>query len=506
MDWITPIKEKLSKKERQTLIYTARIILARKYFYYYCKAMFPKYYTDDTPYLREICDSLQKCYEGKLINSKTGLPIKRIIINAPPRHYKSLTMKCFEEWMMGNDQSKSVITVCYNTKLSTKFARGVRDGIQTRKQKGNKKIIFADVFPNVKIKKGYGGVGEWALNNNNFNFLASSFTATISGFGATGAAVIDDQINTAEDAKNDTLMAANWEFFCDTLLQRTEKGAMVVVNMTRWCKSDICGMLEESGDIDNWLVLKYEVKNLKTGEMLNHHVMDNADYQFKKKMMSEEIFSAIYHQRPVDSKGRLYKSFQTYETLPTDLHMITAQIKTKIDPSEKNDNYCCVTYIKHKGCAYVLDIFYENKVENMNTDKVCDFLIKNGSQIHEWESNKSESGGQDIQRVLMERKYNYPEVKFYYTTKDKLTKIKESAFWVQKIIFFPANWATKYARFYFDLMHFYCNGKDKHDDAPDVISQIKEDLMNSTETKGEVGIYSIKPNNKERYGELKLNY
>jgi hypothetical protein len=492
-DWITPIK-KLDKKTRQSLIFANRVILARKYFYYYCKALFPKYYTDDTPYLRDFCNKLQKIYEGKLINKKTGDPIRRIMINMPPRHFKSLTVQLFEQWTMGKDNSTSVITACYNTKLSTKFARGVRDSIAGRKQKGSRKILFNDIFPNVYIKKGYGGVGEWALNNNDFNFLASSFGATLTGFGCK-IGVIDDQINSAIDAKNDNILAENWEWFCDTFLSRLEGDSILIVNMTRWSNHDICGMLQESGDIDNWLIIKYEACDLKTGEMLNHHVLNRKQYEFKRRMTSHEVFMANYHQKPVDARGRLYKTFKTYETLPQ-INMAHADIRTIIDPSDgKNDNLCAITYLVYNECAYILDIYYVDKKELMSSKLLSDFIVRNGSRTHKVERNKGEIYGEDIARHLKSRCYDFPNVDFFWSKDTKATRITNSASWVQEIIFYPKNWEIKYSRFCMDIKMFYGNGKDKTDDAADVLSMIKEDIINEKKIMGQAAAFIIKGEN-----------
>ena len=497
-EFVNKLKKRLSKKQRQLLIYLLRIELARKSFYYYCKALFPKFYQDDTPYLRIMCDTLQKVYEKKIINTKTGEPFQKLILNAPPRHFKSLTITLFQQWMMGSDRTKSSITGCYNTVLSTKFARGVRDGIEAIKPKNSRKIVFSDVFPNTRIKKGYGAVGEWALNDSQFNFLATSFKSSLTGFGASGAFVIDDQINNAEEAKNDRQLSEQWDWFCNTMLSRLEGDCLLIVNMTRWSKMDICGMIEQSDDIENWLILKFEVKNQKTGEMLNYRVMNEKKYNTLKKFMAEEIFMANFHQKPVDTEGRLYKHFKTYDELPV-TNFALADVRFMADPSDgRNDHYAGMAYLLHQGFAYVLDIYYTSDVDRMKPALIGDFIVKNGCKKHKIECNKSVSFKQDIETELLARKYDYPKVDELWTKGDKLARIKAGAFWVQEAILFPKGWDVKYPLFFAHLKSFYGNGRDKFDDAPDLLSMVKEEIVNKPTT-GEPKVIIIKDFDYERY-------
>jgi predicted phage terminase large subunit-like protein len=487
-NFIEDIRNNLSKKERQLLIKTARIKLAQDSFYYYCRALFPQYYTPQATYLKTICDTLQKCYEGKIINKLTGRPFKKVILNAPPRHFKSLTISLFQSWILGKYRTKSNITACYNSVLSNKFARGVRNTITVKKPKGSTKIIYSDIFPGTKIQKGYASIGQWAVDGSHFSFLASSFGSTITGFGITGVGVIDDQINKAIDAKNDVLLADNWEWFCDTFLSRLESGAMIVVNMTRWATNDICGLIEKSNDVDNWLILKFEVRD-KAGNMLNPAVFNSDAYETLKNLMSPEVFNANYHQKPLDRTGRLYKKFKTYTELPF-VSPSQAKIKMIYDPSEgKGDNYCAVSYLEFDRCAYVLDILYTDIKEKATTKEVCHRIVTNGVKNIIIESNKTEMVADDILKNLKESNYDYPNVQKLFNTDSKAARIEHSAWGVQEYIFFPENWHIKYPRFYNDLIMFWGNGKDKHDDAPDVLSMIKENMCNA-ETFGTA--YAIK--------------
>lgn len=60
----------------------ARLELARREFWSYCKLMTPDFYREERPYLKELCTRLQAFCESDC---------KVMVVNMPPRHGKSST-------------------------------------------------------------------------------------------------------------------------------------------------------------------------------------------------------------------------------------------------------------------------------------------------------------------------------------------------------------------------------------------------------------------------------
>lgn len=96
----------------------ARMELARREFWSYCKLMAPDFYREDRPYLKELCTRLQAFCESDR---------KVLVVNMPPRHGKSRTAVLLSQWLFGRDPSEQIMTGSYNETLSTTFARSVRD-------------------------------------------------------------------------------------------------------------------------------------------------------------------------------------------------------------------------------------------------------------------------------------------------------------------------------------------------------------------------------------------
>ena len=118
--------------DRDRIRRDARIELARRYFYDYCRLKYPAHYTDERVFLASIANRMQAFMEQN---------VKRfLVLTVPPRHYKSFTGSAFVEWYFGQDFRQKVMTGSYNETLSTTFARKVRDTILERRAAGSDRL------------------------------------------------------------------------------------------------------------------------------------------------------------------------------------------------------------------------------------------------------------------------------------------------------------------------------------------------------------------------------
>ena len=125
--------------DRRLIQLGARVELARRYFFDYCRLKAPDFYRPDRKYLVDLCNDFQEFLE---------CDDKVMIINLPPRHGKSRTACCFAEWYLGQDPNRKIMIGSYNETLSTMFSKNVRNTIQ--ELKADKYIpVFSDVFPGV---------------------------------------------------------------------------------------------------------------------------------------------------------------------------------------------------------------------------------------------------------------------------------------------------------------------------------------------------------------------
>lgn len=161
--------------DRADIIRGAQCELARREFFFYCHLKAPDFYKEDRKYLIDLCNAFQD-----FVQSDDEV----MVVNEPPRHGKSRTAGLLVEWVLGNDQSQKIMTGSYNETLSTMFSKNVRNDIMEEKADQNR-IVFSDIFPDVRIKRGDGAMNLWSLEGGYNNYLATSPTGTATGFGAT---------------------------------------------------------------------------------------------------------------------------------------------------------------------------------------------------------------------------------------------------------------------------------------------------------------------------------
>lgn len=132
----------------------------------YCKIRDSEefYNEENAPYLLEVCEGIEE-FE----NDDNEL----LIVNMPPRHGKSRTATNSASWLLGRNSKYKIMTATYNTILSTKFSKQVRNIIMEQPRKN--RICFSEIFPDVRIKYGSAGAGMWGLEGNDEdNYLATA--------------------------------------------------------------------------------------------------------------------------------------------------------------------------------------------------------------------------------------------------------------------------------------------------------------------------------------------
>jgi len=439
--------------------------LARRVFFDYCQLKYPSHYTADRVYLIDVCHRIQAFIEQ---NEKRFL-----VITMPPRHYKSFTGTNLVEWYFGREQHRKVMTGSYNETLSTTFARKVRDTIEERRTAGGK-LVYNDIFPETRIKYGQASASLWALDGNSQdNYLATSPTGTATGFGA-NLILIDDVIKSAEEAYNELILDKHWSWFTNTMMQRTEGDDWkVIVIMTRWATNDLAGrILDSYEDVEH---ITYTAAQ-PDGTMLCESILNRRDYELKTKEMNPDIVEANYNQKPIDVTGRLYAEFSVYDSLPA------GEFKKRnyTDTADKGTDFLCsVDYIEHAGEVYITDIVISDDAMEVTEPKVAEMLDADGVDQAIVESNNGGRGfARNLERLLLERGNRRCVITSTTQTQNKESRILASSAWVSRHVFMPHNWKHKYPEFYRQLTSYQKKGRNRNDDAPDVLAAIYERVAN----------------------------
>lgn len=449
------IKDELKKQ--------ARLELARRDFFEYCKLTAPDFYKDDRAFLKDMCNQLQEFYQNEE---------QILVVNLPPRHGKSRTAGKLVEWIFGQNNKEKVMTGSYNETLSGTFAKSVRDTIASEQTDGV--IVYNDIFPNTKIKYGEASASKWALDGSNqANYLATSPTGTATGFGCT-IMIIDDLIKNVQEAYNETVLQKQIDWFNNTMLSRTENDFKLIIIMTRWASNDLAGYILEN--FDNVRHINYKAVQ-DNGTMLCEEVLSKKDYNLKTKNMNKDIIYANYQQEPIDVKNRLYSKFKTYDKLPP-----AHYIMNYTDTADEGDDYLCsIDYQMYNNEYYILDIIYTQESMESTEPAVAKMMTNDHVGYANIESNNGGRGfARNVQKELKELKNTHTKVHWFHQSENKQARILSNSTAVMNNIYFPLNWEDRWPEFAKHIKHYVRTGKNDHDDAEDTLTGVYEHPRPST--------------------------
>lgn len=445
----------------------AQIELAKRDFFEYCHLKSPDFYKYDRDYLVEMADDLQD-----FLDSDDDV----LIINEPPRHGKSRTAGNFVEWVLGINPEYKIMLGSYNETLSTRFSKSVRNTIQEIKT-AQDKAVYSDVFPNSKIKYGDAAMNLWSLKGMDTSYLATSPTGTATGFGA-DLIIIDDLIKSSLEANNANVLDGHWEWFTNTMLSRLESGGKIIIIMTRWHSNDLAGRALKELPKLGYKIRHISMKALQDdGSMLCEDVLSRKEYDRKTKAMGVDIAAANYQQEPIDIKGKLYTQIKEYKLsdMPT-----FKRIGSYTDTADQGSDYLS-TYIYGETFddeAYILDTIYTKEGMEITEPLLASKLYENNVNIAHIESNNGGRGfARSVERILKEKhKTNKIRVRWFHQSNNKRARIISNATWVMDHVYFPEGWRNKWPELHKALTTYQREGKNDHDDAPDAITGIAENI------------------------------
>lgn len=449
------IADGLSKRALQ-------IQLARLNFWEYCKLRLPNLYRDDRPWLKDMCDRMQNFWQH---SNKQFL-----IINLPPRHFKSLTGQQFAEWIFGQSIENRVITCSYNERLATLFAKKVRNTIMTTPGQ-SKTIQFRDIFPGVNVSKKDAAADMWSLDGSPVpSYLATSPGGTATGVGCTSM-IVDDLVKNSLEAYSDTIMDNLAEWFFDTMMSRLEgNNWKVICIMQRWSTKDLAGLLLDAFDCEHVDYPAYTLDNNGNKVFLCPDVLDEKSYREKTHKMSPHIADAVYLQKPVDIQGRLYRDFNEYKV--NELKLSPEEyVYSVTDTADKGaDSLVTIIYVEREGIAYVLDIYMSDSPMEITERAVAEMHDKWQVKIAFVEANNGGRGfARNVRRMMKQRDCVFLDE---MQTGNKEARIITSAGWVQNYVWFPEGYKARWENFYTETMSYNSKAKNEHDDAVDALAYV----------------------------------
>jgi predicted phage terminase large subunit-like protein len=454
-------------------------------FWYYCHTREPDFYTENKKYLVELCDTLQDFYEGKLINPETFKPYYILIIQMPPRHGKTRTLVNFCSWIFGNNRKYKILAAAYNDDYAQDFSKFTRNIIMEKKNVENQ-IIYADIFPGVRVKKDDKSVKQWALEGSYFSFKGTGEGGGITGKGG-NMLICDDLVKSAEEAFNQNLLNKKWLWYTSTWLSRKDKSGinndtepLQIICNTPWAKNDVGGRLltEEAGKY--YLFNRPACLDEKKQKMLCNDILSFQDYKDYERIVDPVIFAANYKLERIDVKGLLYGDcFKTYTDIPKDEKgkELAESVKVCIDTADRGaDYFCAIFYRTYKALNYVVDVIYTKDPVEITERLTADKIMEHQCRQATIEANAAGRPISVAVKKILEEEYKWFGTIFDTPTqsKNKEARILSNAGAVKENIVMPVNWRDIWPMFYNAVVTFLREGKNVNDDAPDVLTMIVE--------------------------------
>jgi predicted phage terminase large subunit-like protein len=293
--------------------------------------------------------------------------IRRLIINLPPRHLKSLMASvAFPAWCLGHDPSAQILCVSYAQDLADKLARDCRSVMTSP--------WYRRIFP-TRLAPHRQAVQEFVTTRQGYR-LATSTGGVLTGRGA-DYILIDDPLKPDEALSDAQRKTAN-DWFSHTLYSRLNDkrcGAIVII-MQRLHEDDLVGHVLAQ---EPWEVVCFpaiaetdEVHRIETiwgprcfrrgqGEALHceREPLDTLDRI--RRTIGEYNFAGQYQQSPAPLGGGLVKVewFKRYRDneRPECFDRIVQSWDTANKATELSDFSVCTTWgVKGKN-LFLLSVF-----------------------------------------------------------------------------------------------------------------------------------------------------
>lgn len=463
-------KEQLNK---QDTVRARNLEAGRKNFRTFCNLRKPDFYKPGRTYQDTLCNTLQAAYEKRLVNEKTGKPVKYLIINLPPGFGKSYTLANFVNWCYGQNVKNKVITVSYNGIIAPEFSRTAKDMILEEETEGEESYVTRSFFPGLKVKYGDSSVMKWSLEGSYTSYLATSFDGTLTGMRG-NIIIIDDPIKSAEEAVNDSVKEKHWNFFKNTLSSRMLPGALCIIVLTRWATDDLAGrVMEKFPNQCHELKIPALTEDSPAGVSTCEDLYPTEDLQQKRETLDEEIWGANYMQVPVDKKGALYGEFKTYDVV--DLDQFEKVLNYTDTADEGSDSLCSISGGQIGRYGYVTDVYFTDAPMEVTEPETARRLQLNGVRDCLIESNNGGRGfARNVIRHLKELHCHKCSVTWFHQSKNKRTRILTNASNVMDQVIFPADWQERWPAFAQHVKKYQRKGKNDHDDAEDALTGFVE--------------------------------
>jgi predicted phage terminase large subunit-like protein len=437
-----------------------------------------RFYAPRKHYLRPMVQGFQDVLDGKL---------RLLTISMPKRAGKSQTGINFVNMLSGKFPDRSTLMEGTGDDLVKSFYNGCLEYLTVPNE-----YLFYDVFPDARLVQTNADTKTVNLKSKSRfpTIMCRSIDARQVGLSeATNVLYLDDCVEGREEAKNRQRLDDKWEVISGDIMGRAIEGTPMVFTGTRYSLYDPIGRVQEHAQREGWAWRAIEIPalDLVTDESNYEYeregkkVFTTAYFREQRELLSAEQFESEFQQQPFEAKGLLFNKDELnyFFELPKDRDPDT--IIAVGDTAESgSDSTSMPVAMIYGNVVYIVDVVFDDSPAEVTKPECAKCLIENKVASAVFESNNAgQYYARDVDQIIRERGYSVG-IRTKRTISNKQTRIEFASDNIKKNFYFkhPSTYkrGSQYWNFMKEVTTYTRSGKVPHDDAPDSLSLLENEI------------------------------
>lgn len=437
-----------------------------------------RFYAPRKHYLRPMVQGFQDVLDGKL---------RLLTISMPKRAGKSQTGINFVNMLSGKFPDRSTLMEGTGDDLVKSFYNGCLEYLTVPNE-----YLFYDVFPDARLVQTNADSKTINLKSKSRfpTIMCRSIDARQVGLSeASSVLYMDDCVEGREEAKNRQRLDDKWEVISGDIMGRAIEGTPMVFTGTRYSLYDPIGRVQEHAQREGWAWRAIEIPalDLVTDESNYEYeregkkVFTTAYFREQRELLSAEQFESEFQQQPFEAKGLLFNKDELnyFFELPKDRDPDT--IIAVGDTAESGSDSTAMPVAKIYGSdVYIVDVVFDDSPAEVTKPECAKCLIENKVASAVFESNNAgQYYARDVDQIIRERGYSVG-IRTKRTISNKQTRIEFASDNIKKNFYFkhPSTYkrGSQYWNFMKEVTTYTRSGKVPHDDAPDSLSLLENEI------------------------------
>ena len=440
------------------------------------------FYSPRRHYLKKYVDAYQEVLDGK---------IKFLSISMIKRGGKSQMGINFVNLLSGRYPDRATLMEGTGEALVDSFYKGCLEYLDRASEYG-----YYDIFPSCKV---VATNAEWrTINLNTKNrfptIMCRSIDAKQIGLSeATNLLYLDDCVSGREEGRDREKLDWKWEKLSGDVIGRLIPGTPIVICGTRYSLYDPIGRLQDYAMKQNWPYKIIEEPALDEvtdttnfeyySPKLQRKVFTTEYFREQRELLTEEQWMSEFQQQPFEGKGQLFPAarLNRYFELPVDAEPDAIIAVCDTSEGRGDSTMLPVAYI-YGDDVFIHDCVFSDAPPEHTKPECAKCLIENKVSTAIFESNAAgKYFARDVEN-LVKKGGGMCSFRTKFASANKATRIEFASDTILKHFYFKDKSlyspSSEYGRMIKELTSYTRTGKVAHDDAPDGLAMLENEIRN----------------------------